>query len=482
VLAGKYRIERVLGAGGMGVVAAAYHLQLDQRIAIKFLLPEALNNPEAVARFSREARAAVKIRSEHVARVTDVGTLESGAPYMVMEFLEGIDLSEWVRLHGPLPIAQAAEFIVQACEAIAEAHSLGIIHRDLKPANLFVIRRADGTDSVKVLDFGISKLTNAASSGPDIAMTRTHTMMGSPLYMSPEQMASSRDVDAATDIWAIGATLFELLTGRAPFIADSIPQLCAMILQEPAPALRQFRPDAPEALQTVVARCLEKDRSRRYTNVAQLAHDLVAFGPERLKSSAERIGRVLQVGAASLPGPAVATSRTVEATTVGGGTQAAWGRTQSGGRRKTLLAIVGTVVLSSAVGAAVLMLAERSEEARDASSASPQPTEQLDVKTEIVPARDPAPELPPGRSTSALDAGVDAAAVDAPSAAKPAPQEAPTTAPRKPGVSRKSSTTVTAKKAATTQSTASSKTGQTATTADPTKTAPRPVDLYGDRK
>src|SRR5262245_6617782 len=180
VLAGKYRIDKILGAGGMGVVVAAHHEQLDTRVAIKFLLPQALANTEAVERFAREARAAVKIQSEHVARVSDVGTLDNGAPYMVMEYLEGSDLAAWLHESGPLPVEQAIEFVLQACEAIAEAHAIGIIHRDLKPANLFVIRRPDGVLSVKVLDFGISKATGLSASGSD--MTRTSAVMGSPLY------------------------------------------------------------------------------------------------------------------------------------------------------------------------------------------------------------------------------------------------------------------------------------------------------------
>src|SRR6188768_2962187 len=199
VLAGKYRIERVLGQGGMGVVVAATHLQLGERVALKFLLPQAIHNPEAVERFAREARAAVKIKSEHVARVSDVGLLESGAPYMVMEYLEGYDLSTWLQQRGPLPVEQAVEFILQACEAIAEAHALGIVHRDLKPANLFVIQRADGVLSVKVLDFGISKATGLIGSGD---MTTTSAVMGSPYYMSPEQMGSTKDTDTRADIWA----------------------------------------------------------------------------------------------------------------------------------------------------------------------------------------------------------------------------------------------------------------------------------------
>ena len=232
ILAGKFRIERVLGRGGMGIVVAATHLQLDERVALKFLLPEALINPEAVERFAREARAAVKIKSEHVARVSDVGTLESGSPYMVMEYLHGEDLAGWVRRNGAMPMADAIEFLLQACEAIAEAHALGIVHRDLKPANLFVTRRVDGSPCIKVLDFGISKVT-VPGAAPEFGMTKTSTVMGSPLYMSPEQMSSSRDVDLRTDIWALGVILYESLTGRVPFEAETMPQLCGMILQDP---------------------------------------------------------------------------------------------------------------------------------------------------------------------------------------------------------------------------------------------------------
>src|SRR5258706_2580107 len=200
ILAGKYRVERVLGVGGMGVVVAATHIQLEERVAIKFLIKDALASGEAVARFAREARAAVKIKSEHVARVIDVGTLETGAPYMVMEYLEGGDLSQVLQSRGSLPMEEAVEYVLQACEAIAHAHVLGIVHRDLKPANLFLIRRPDGTNAIKVVDFGISKVMPGKGSSSDNAMTRTRAVMGSPLYMSPEQMTSTRDVDGRTDI------------------------------------------------------------------------------------------------------------------------------------------------------------------------------------------------------------------------------------------------------------------------------------------
>jgi eukaryotic-like serine/threonine-protein kinase len=333
VLAGKYRIERVLGEGGMGVVVAAMHLQLDERVAIKFLLPGALHNPEAVARFAREARAAVKIKSEHVARVSDVGTLETGAPYMVMEFLQGRDLSGVLAHSGPLSPADAAEHVLQACEALAEAHALGIVHRDLKPANLFLATRADGSPCVKVLDFGISKLTSGSSSGADFGMTKTHAIMGSPLYMSPEQMSSTRNVDARADIWAVGAILYELVTGSVPFLADSMPQLCGMILQEAPLPLRARRPDVPEAFERLVLRCLEKDKNKRFQNVAELAVALAPFAPRNGTRSAQRISKVLaaaglsssdlEVPPASLnPAAGAATSPTEGATH-------AWGKTLS---------------------------------------------------------------------------------------------------------------------------------------------------------
>ena len=324
ILAGKFRIERVLGQGGMGVVVAATHIQLDERVALKFLLPDALNNPEAVERFAREARAAVKIKSEHVARVSDVGTLESGSPYMVMEYLEGQDLGAWVRSYGAMKVPEAIEFLLQACEALAEAHLLGIVHRDLKPANLFVTRRADGSPCIKVLDFGISKLT-LPGAGPELGMTKTNTVMGSPLYMSPEQMSSTRNVDRRTDIWALGVIFYEILTGRVPFEAETMPQLCGMILQDPPRPLRDLRPDVPDALQWVVWRCLEKDRERRFNNVAELALSLAPFGTPVAQRSADRISRVLgvlSVPAVADPGVTAASTRSVTASNWGGSKEA----------------------------------------------------------------------------------------------------------------------------------------------------------------
>jgi serine/threonine protein kinase len=295
ILAEKYRIERVLGAGAMGVVVAAYHLGLETKVAIKFLMPEMLGNEEALARFTREARAAAKITNEHVTRVLDVGTLETGAPFMVMEFLDGVDLHAWLARSGPLPVEQAVDFVLQACEAVAEAHDLGIIHRDLKPSNLFCVRRPNGALCIKVLDFGISKISKVGGSGPSMAMTRTSTTMGTPLYMSPEQMESARQVDARSDIWALGVTLFELLTGKTPFSGETLPEVCLKVTTHRAPPVRSFRSDVPEEIEEVIFKCLEKDRARRYASVGELCAAIAKFAPEQRGSlpSGKRVQRTL---------------------------------------------------------------------------------------------------------------------------------------------------------------------------------------------
>jgi serine/threonine-protein kinase len=292
ILAGKYQVERVLGTGGMGVVVAAKHLQLEQRVALKFLLAESLNSPDTIMRFEREARAAVRIQSEHVAKVLDVGKLETGAPYMVMEYLTGNDLADVLKLRGTITTEEAIDWMLQTCEAMAEAHLLGIVHRDLKPRNLFITRRTDGSSAVKVLDFGISKSVTAGS-GDAASLTSTTAVMGSPLYMSPEQLRSSRDVDAHTDIWALGIILYEILTGNPPFMADSMPQLVMTIVGSPMPPIREARPDLPEGLEAVIQHCLEKDPSKRFDNVAQLARALGEFASPRGRMSVERVSRIL---------------------------------------------------------------------------------------------------------------------------------------------------------------------------------------------
>jgi serine/threonine protein kinase len=266
IIRGKYRIDRVLGEGGMGIVVAGQHVGLGQRVAIKFLHGAMLQHREIVERFAREARAASRLESDHVARVTDVDALEDGTPFMVMEYLEGSDLST-VRASGqPLPMNVAVGYILQACEAIGEAHELGIVHRDIKPANLFLAKRAGGKTRVKVLDFGISKM----GGGGDAGLTSTSAVVGSAHYMSPEQMLATRDVDARTDIWALGATLYELVTARVPFPGESVTQVAAMVMSSTPEPPSRHRPELPPALDHVIMRCLERDLARRIGTIGEL--------------------------------------------------------------------------------------------------------------------------------------------------------------------------------------------------------------------
>jgi serine/threonine protein kinase len=365
VLAGKYRVERVVGRGGMGVVLAAWHLELDQRVALKFLQPELAERDEAAERFRREARAVARIRSEHVARVIDVGTLEGGIPYMVMEYLDGQDLSEEFRLRGALPIRECVDYVIQAIEAVAEAHALGIVHRDLKPENLFLARRADGTRSVKVLDFGISK-TLVLGSPEARSLTETSTMMGSPLYMSPEQMRAPRDVDARTDIWSIGAILYDLLAGRPPYVADTIPQLCTAVLESDPPPLRELRADIDPHLEKIIGRCLAKDRTHRWRTVAELARALLPFGTASSRIHVERASRVLHSTAESVSSGSAtlhSAAGAPETPRQGQETAGSWGASgpiselKSAPSRRRAPLVVGGALVVLAVGANLRILA-----------------------------------------------------------------------------------------------------------------------------
>lgn len=282
ILASKYRVEEQLGIGGMGIVVAATHMQLGKRVAIKVMLPSALAIPSAIERFEREARTLVRLRGEHVAQVVDVGTLPNGALYLVMDLLQGADLATVLDACRRLSIEDSVDYVLQASEAVAEAHGMGIIHRDLKPRNLFLTQRMDRSPLVKVLDFGISKW--APQSGDDHSLTRTNDVVGSPNYMSPEQIKSAKDVDERTDIWSLGVILFELISGRVPFLADGLPQLCAMVLQDSPPRLSELRPEVPEELSNVVARCLEKNPRERFASVAEFVNALEPFAPERSRA------------------------------------------------------------------------------------------------------------------------------------------------------------------------------------------------------
>ncbi|HEU4408301.1 MAG TPA: serine/threonine-protein kinase [Polyangiaceae bacterium] len=286
-VAGKYLIEGVLARGGMGVVLAAQHETLQQRVAIKVLLPEVARDRVSAERFAREARAIAQLYCDNVVRVMDVGTLPNGLPFMVMEHLTGFDLAEQLRRSGPLSVAEAVDVVLQSCVAVAEAHARGIVHRDLKPSNLFRNHTPDGASAVKVLDFGISKSMFGANG--DRNVVNTMTVWGSPLYMAPEQVLSSKQVGPWTDIWSLGVILYELLTGQLPFQADSLVDVCDAIVSGPHRPLASVRPELPEAFCAVVERCLQKDPAARWPDVGALAAALVSFATPRAAEHAQRV-------------------------------------------------------------------------------------------------------------------------------------------------------------------------------------------------
>jgi serine/threonine protein kinase len=448
VLAGKYRVDKILGIGGMGMVVAATHLELDQRVALKFMLPSAAEQPETAARFLREARAAGRLNSDHVCRMVDLGRLESGAPYIVMEYLQGENLAALLRRHGPLRVEDAVDYILQAVEGLAEAHAHGIVHRDLKPDNLFVHRRNDGGTVLKVLDFGISKISlNGVS-------TRTGDIMGSPAYMAPEQMESTRSVDQRADVWSLGVVLYQLVTGRPPFHGDTLPLLCMHVVNDDPAPVSTIRGDLPDGFEAAVMRCLHKDPDHRYPDVGELARALAPFGPSNASTSASRIQIVLSrtgrhdsaaaistagVVGAPLAGPAHDSDRIPPNTLVATSGQSLGGRGE--GRS---WGAAGAVLAGLGVGALVVVMLWRTGWFGDAELRVPAAARSsLELgagqASAAEPARPPGPivepivEDPPPRPAAAATAtppGPELSAQTEPPAAPPPPPAVePTTAP-----------------------------------------------------
>ncbi len=471
----------------MGVIAAARHVELDEPVALKFLRPDLLRfegAAELSARFLREAKATIKIRSPHVPRILDVATTPDGVPFMVMELLSGEDLDAFMERTGPLPVELAVEIMLQALEGLAAAHALGMVHRDFKPANVFLGRGVDGSLAVKVLDFGIAKLQDSGLlPTADASMTSTNHVMGSPRYMAPEQMRSARDIDARADVWAVGTTLYEMLVCAPPFEGESIPQICMSILQDRPKPIGEKRPEVPPGLVAAIERCLGKTPDTRTSNVAELADAIAPYGPQpgSLESAARTRklasamaargsrpsladGGVRPAGvpdvspAESRPAiapivPIVPVVRGIAPSAIGapavasiGETSGSWARGGAGLPPKRsgsrLVALVGVAVLSiAAVGGAVLFV--RGEEATPPRSmvaatlsappppvSPPPPTideappiriEPSDVGT-AVPR--PAPPSPPPKVTPTKPAAV--------SASPPAPVASSSSSPARP--------------------------------------------------
>ena len=273
IIGSGYRLERVIGRGGMGVVVLATHVEREQEYAIKLLIPEALDLPELVLRFEREARAAMRIESPHVAKVFEVGRIDDRRTFMVMELLEGEDLRALLKRDDtPMPVEEAVRYLLEAMHAIGEAHAKGIVHRDLKPSNLFVAERADGDKIIKVLDFGISKLQDER-----LALTKTLDVIGTPFYMAPEQVIAAKYVDERADVWSLGVILYELLTARKPFEAPTMAGMVSLVRRASPTPLREIVAEIPEELERAVLRCLRAERDDRFDDVGELATALAPF-------------------------------------------------------------------------------------------------------------------------------------------------------------------------------------------------------------
>jgi serine/threonine-protein kinase len=434
VLAGKYRVERALGQGGMGIVLAVHDELLDRPTAIKLLAPSQVTNERSVERFVREARAAAKLQSEHVTRIYEVGQLEHGMPYIAMELLMGADLASVLAKEGALPIDVAVDYLLQAIDAVAEAHALGIVHRDLKPSNLFLAQRSDQTSTVKVLDFGIAKTVGRAEAG-ELKLTSTSAVLGSPAYMSPEQIKTPQGVDARTDIWALGVTLYELVSTRSPFDADTASQLLARIIEHEIIPLRSVRPDAPPELEAIVMRCMSHRPEGRYAHVGELARALAPFGSGKQQRSIDRAQMLLaKAGETPSPGRTSGAENASAPTVAGpgpstphpGGQTGAWGSTSAGddGKRRRVAMIGGALgVLVAGMLALGLAFFQRTSTVSTAQEA-PAATEAASQ-----PPIAPAPVSPAPASASAP--AVSSAAPPA-TAPQPSPAPSPHRRPKKP--------------------------------------------------
>jgi serine/threonine-protein kinase len=387
VVDGKYRIDGILGRGGMGLVAAATHVALDQPVAIKFLKQELVGDEATRARFAREARACVRIRSEHVCRVLDVGEMADGVPYMVMERLEGLDLSQVLKAEGPFEISRAIDCVLQACEGLYEAHRLGIVHRDLKPGNLFLSHSATGQPLVKVLDFGIARTVDAQEGE---TLTATGSILGSPHYMSPEQIVSPKSVDERSDVWSLAIILYRLLANALPFEADSFGRLAILIAGDHPLSLVARRPDVPPALEKVLFRALEKDPNARYVNVGVFAAALAPYGTIRSMAAAAAPTNSLLAGGPTLaphvPVPATATGSRVPSITANAMSLSGGSQTQVPPKSAAIPLLIGVaVVLLGALGVTAKVAFGRRDPAPPLTAV---PTAPAPVSATIVPVPD----------------------------------------------------------------------------------------------
>ncbi len=424
VLCNKYEIVRMLGRGGMGVVAQAKHLRMNRDVALKILLPAFRDQPEVVARFEREARAASQLANPHVTRVLDVDTLPDGSPFMVMEMLRGRDLGQILAAHGKLPYREAVGYVLEACAGMVDAHRAGVVHRDLKPNNLFVDTQGS-RPVLKILDFGISKIIGDVNA----SMTQTSTTFGTPLYMSPEQVRSMKHVDGRTDVWSLGVVLYELLAGEPPFHGPSATAILAAIIADKPVSISTHRPDVPPPLADAIMRALEKDVSARYRDVESFAAAIAPFGPSGdgvafvpSHAALDAAAQGSSVGLTSEQGVALRTAERPEAPPT-------TSQTSAGGARPLASIAIG-MGIAVVIGTVVLITAARKRPPAAAiaeGSQKPAPTATATSDGPVVAPAETAP-LPSAPREKTAPAPVTAAP---PKTAAPTaiPTTAPTAAP-----------------------------------------------------
>jgi serine/threonine-protein kinase len=418
-VAGKYRVEHIIGRGGMSVVVAAKHLGLDERVALKFLR-RGVPSGDALDRFRREARAAARIKSEHVARVLDCDVLDSGLPYIVIEYLEGTDLERLLQNEGPFPVVRVVDLVLQAAEALAEAHAKGIVHRDIKPANLFLARREDGSETVKLLDFGIAKLFEVET---ERSMTDTSEVLGSPRYMAPEQLRSARAATGRSDIWALGVTLYELLGGRTPFERGSRAETSSAILHDDPTPLVTLRADLDPELVAIIEACLQKDRGARPGTVAEVATKLAPFGSGEARASAARIQRWRPAEGAATEAGSDASLSDPESLT---GSSSSLAGAEPRTRRALSVTLVAVALLALGFVAARAGRDDRARPPGEPVEAVPQaPAAQAPAEPSLQPKGSFVPSSPPGASTGATAPAPPPARLRATPAPKPLPSATP---------------------------------------------------------
>ena len=456
IIDGKYRIDEVIGRGAMGVVVGATHMQLHEKVALKFLHVKGQgDHGEFHTRFRREAKVSAKLKNEHITRVLDVG-LSDNLPFMVMDHLVGADLRAMLNAKGRLGVAQAVDYIVQVCEGVAEAHAKGIVHRDLKPSNLFVTTRSDGSDLIKILDFGISKWSAEGEVGE---LTHTGVVLGSPKYMAPDQLFGSSDVDARADVWSIGAILYEMLAGQPPFNQSSLARICAELSSaRMPPSITASNPDVSSALEAVIFRCFERERTARIQNVALLAGALLdAVNAPFASEVRVRIAATLDPSAAKDPlaslGHLTTTGafRASPSSRGSGSTQAGVTSEEAAARRRpglvlvalvlllAVIAVVGSIAMkrddkSTGSASAIATTAPTATTATATDTATPTPSA-TESATESASAEPPktrfVPPPIPARTAAAAAATTTAQAPTPPTTAAPPPPPAATQDPPK---------------------------------------------------